>query len=127
MIIITIIINFNTVLPYTLLLLCTNIYCLTPWLSSRNSSYLRPVLSDDLPPLPRSYDHRELQAGRPKQTKPDANTTLARRTTFRADTSPAALLIERVDADDGGIYRCRVDYLLSPTQNKKVNLTVIGK
>lgn len=75
----------------------------------------------------RSYDHRELQAGRPKQTKPDANTTLARRTTFRADTSPAALLIERVDADDGGIYRCRVDYLLSPTQNKKVNLTVIGK
>ncbi|XP_042870627.1 uncharacterized protein LOC122252301 isoform X2 [Penaeus japonicus] len=72
-----------------------------------------------------SYDHRELQAGRPKQTKPDANTTLARRTTFRADTSPAALLIERVDADDGGIYRCRVDYLLSPTQNKKVNLTVI--
>ncbi|XP_069952853.1 uncharacterized protein [Cherax quadricarinatus] len=72
-----------------------------------------------------SYDYRELLAGRPKETKPDVNSTLARRTSFRTDTSPAALLIDRVDADDAGVYRCRVDFLLTPTRNMRVNLTVI--
>lgn len=72
-----------------------------------------------------SYDYRELLGGRPKETKPDANTTLARRTSFRTDSSPAALLVERVEAEDAGVYRCRVDHLLSPTTNTRSNLTVI--
>ncbi|XP_071533705.1 uncharacterized protein [Panulirus ornatus] len=72
-----------------------------------------------------SYDYRELLGGRPKETKPDANSTLAKRTTFRTDSSPAALLVERVEAEDSGVYRCRVDFLLTPTRNKRVNLTVI--
>ncbi|XP_063864675.1 LOW QUALITY PROTEIN: hemicentin-2-like [Scylla paramamosain] len=72
-----------------------------------------------------SYDYRELLGGRPKETKPDANTTLARRTSFRTDTTPAALLVERVEAEDAGVYRCRVDHLLSPTTNTRTNLTVI--
>ncbi|XP_076031364.1 uncharacterized protein LOC143019535 isoform X2 [Oratosquilla oratoria] len=72
-----------------------------------------------------SYDYRELQGGRPKETKPDTNSTLAKRTSFRTDSSPAALLVDRVTTEDAGIYRCRVDFLLTPTRNTRVNLTVI--
>ncbi|XP_064104739.1 uncharacterized protein LOC135214400 isoform X2 [Macrobrachium nipponense] len=72
-----------------------------------------------------SYDYRELLGGRPREIRPDANSTLSRRTTFRTDRTPAALIIERTDAEDAGIYRCRVDFLLSPTINRRVNLTVI--
>ncbi|XP_068209109.1 uncharacterized protein [Palaemon carinicauda] len=72
-----------------------------------------------------SYDYRELLGGRPKEIRPDSNSTLSRRTTFRTDRSPAALIVERTEAEDAGIYRCRVDFLLSPTVNRRVNLTVI--
>ncbi|XP_064091151.1 protein turtle-like isoform X3 [Macrobrachium nipponense] len=71
-----------------------------------------------------SYDYRELLRGRPRETKPDANSTLSRKTNFRTDRSPAALIIEDADAEDSGIYRCRVDFLHSPTLNYRVNLTV---
>ncbi|XP_066982713.1 uncharacterized protein [Macrobrachium rosenbergii] len=72
-----------------------------------------------------SYDYRELQGGRPKEMKPDTNSTMARRTFFRSDKSTAALLVEKVEADDAGIYRCRADFSLSPTINTRINLTVI--
>ncbi|XP_064078171.1 LOW QUALITY PROTEIN: uncharacterized protein LOC135195701 [Macrobrachium nipponense] len=72
-----------------------------------------------------SYDYRELQGGRPKEMKPDANSTMARRTFFRSDKSTAALLVEKVEADDAGIYRCRADFSLSPTINTRINLTII--
>ncbi|XP_068204993.1 neural cell adhesion molecule 1-like isoform X2 [Palaemon carinicauda] len=71
-----------------------------------------------------SYDYRELLRGRPRETKPDANSTLSRKTNFRTDRSPAALIIEDADAEDSGVYRCRVDFLHSPTLNYRVNLTV---
>ncbi|XP_068238621.1 uncharacterized protein [Palaemon carinicauda] len=72
-----------------------------------------------------SYDFRELLRGQPKETKPDANSTLSRRTSFRTDRSPAALIIQKAEMDDAGMYRCRVDFHHSPTLNYRVNLTVV--
>ncbi|CAG9105454.1 unnamed protein product [Plutella xylostella] len=42
-----------------------------------------------------------------------------------SDPSSAHLAIEKVAAQDEGLYRCRIDYIDSPTRNYKVNLTVI--
>jgi hypothetical protein len=38
----------------------------------------------------------------------------------------AKLRIKSVEEADGGIYRCRVDYVNSPTRNFRVNLTLVG-
>ena len=37
------------------------------------------------------------------------------------------LSVKSVEASDEGMYRCRVDYKISPTSYAKVNLTIIGK
>ncbi|XP_049877570.1 nephrin-like [Pectinophora gossypiella] len=42
-----------------------------------------------------------------------------------SDPSSAHLAVEKVARQDEGIYRCRIDYVDSPTRNYKVNLTVI--
>ncbi|CAK1583241.1 unnamed protein product [Parnassius mnemosyne] len=42
-----------------------------------------------------------------------------------SDPSSAHLAVEKVARYDEGIYRCRIDYVDSPTRNYKVNLTVI--
>lgn len=39
--------------------------------------------------------------------------------------NPALFSISNLTADDEGTYRCRVDFLRSPTKNTKVHLTVI--
>ncbi|KAM3958855.1 protein turtle homolog A [Aphomia sociella] len=42
-----------------------------------------------------------------------------------SDPSSAHLSIEKVARQDDGLYRCRIDYVDSPTRNYRVNLTVI--
>ncbi|XP_063831580.1 nephrin-like [Ostrinia nubilalis] len=42
-----------------------------------------------------------------------------------SDPSSAHLSVEKVAHHDEGMYRCRIDYVDSPTRNYRVNLTVI--
>ncbi|XP_077300677.1 cell adhesion molecule Dscam1-like [Arctopsyche grandis] len=44
---------------------------------------------------------------------------------FTFHTEPAALLMDRVNLDDEGTYRCRADFNLSPTRNSGIYLYVI--
>ncbi|KAI4504248.1 hypothetical protein M0802_000719 [Mischocyttarus mexicanus] len=50
---------------------------------------------------------------------------LGPRAFFITATTPAHLSIDRVEIKDEGIYRCMVDFKYLPTENHKINLTVI--
>ncbi|XP_035725902.1 hemicentin-1-like isoform X4 [Vespa mandarinia] len=52
-------------------------------------------------------------------------TALGSRAFFITATNPAHLSIDRLEAKDEGIYRCMVDFKNTPTENQKMNLTVI--
>ena len=45
---------------------------------------------------------------------------------FDLSSSPAVLRVQDFQADEGGVYRCRVDYKSAPTRNSLVNISVIG-
>lgn len=53
--------------------------------------------------------------------------TLESRAHFRTLTEPSTLSIDNVSEKDEGEYRCRIDYLRSPTKNFRVKMTVIGE
>ncbi|XP_060523485.1 nephrin isoform X2 [Cylas formicarius] len=69
-----------------------------------------------------SYDTRGSVAARPSHWK-DVN--LEPRAFFRTMTDPATLSIDNVSQSDEREYRCRIDYLRSPTKNLRVRLNVI--
>lgn len=54
---------------------------------------------------------------------------LGSRSYFIADEAPnrARLRIQRVKPADSGVFKCRVDFINSPTRNFNVNLTFVGK
>lgn len=46
---------------------------------------------------------------------------------FAFENEPGKLSIEKVNANDSGIYRCRVDFLRAQTYNTRIMLNVISK
>lgn len=53
---------------------------------------------------------------------------LGARTYFQTSgVYPARLQVNNVGVQDEGVFRCRVDFVDSPTRNFRVNLTIIGK
>ncbi|KAL4703895.1 hypothetical protein ACJJTC_013072, partial [Scirpophaga incertulas] len=67
-----------------------------------------------------SLDTRE---GRPSHWSDSS--TLGVRASFRSDTMPAVLVLTKLRPEDSGQYRCRVDFMKSPTKNTRLNLTVL--
>lgn len=53
--------------------------------------------------------------------------TLGGRAYFQAAAEPATLTIESMKSVDSGLYRCRVDFLKTPTRNSRVQLKVISE
>ena len=69
-----------------------------------------------------SYDARE--KGKKKGWSDESE--FGGRAHFDISSSPAVLRVKDIEADEGGVYRCRVDYKSHPTRNSLVNLTVTG-
>lgn len=70
-----------------------------------------------------SYDSRDSTSEAAAHWKD--KTRLGERAHFRTVQNPAVLAINNVQESDEGQYRCRVDFLKSPTRNSKVFLMIV--
>ncbi|XP_019764544.2 nephrin [Dendroctonus ponderosae] len=90
--------------------------------SARNDSVVLVVwYKDEHTPI-YSYDVRGSFGIRPSHWTDDK---IKSRALYRTSTEPSTLSVVNVSENDDGEYRCRIDYLKSPTINLRVRLTVI--
>lgn len=75
--------------------------------------------------LPDSYDARV--GDFPSGVRWADETALGSRAYFMAMSDPPTLALEPAHARDQGVYKCRVDYRLSPSTTVYVNLTVVSE
>lgn len=72
-----------------------------------------------------SYDVRHTEQ-LDKGSHHEGNGSLNGRSNFNTTLLPS-FVIRNVKGQDNGLYRCRVDFIKSPTRNIKIQLSVIGK
>lgn len=72
-----------------------------------------------------SVDMRGGMSKAPKRWSDE--TVFGERAFFAFENEPGKLSIEKVNANDSGIYRCRVDFLRAQTYNTRIMLNVISK
>lgn len=72
-----------------------------------------------------SYDVRHTEQ-LDKGSHHEGNGSLNGRSHFNTTLLPS-FVITNVKGQDNGLYRCRVDFVKSPTRNIKIQLSVIGK
>ena len=70
------------------------------------------------------YDARN--KGEPTLWSEDEPKGFGNRAHFKAHTPNAMLYLDNITFNEGGIFRCRVDFQTAQTRNSLFNLTVIG-
>ena len=81
------------------------------------------IVSNDINVLFR-YDARN--KGKPTLWSEDEPKGFGNRAHFKAHSPNAKLYLENITFNEGGIFRCRVDFQTAQTRNSLFNLTVIG-
>lgn len=62
---------------------------------------------------------------KPKRWSDDA--VFGGRAYFVFENEPGKLIVEKLQANDAGVYRCRVDFLRAQTYNSRLRLDIISK
>ncbi|KAH8417035.1 hypothetical protein KR222_001779, partial [Zaprionus bogoriensis] len=70
-----------------------------------------------------SVDMRAGNSEKPKRWSDDA--VFGGRAYFVFENEPGKLTVEKVQASDSGVYRCRVDFLRAQTYNSRIRLDII--
>ena len=70
------------------------------------------------------YDARN--KGKPTLWSEDEPKGFGNRAHFKAQSPNAMLYLDNITFNEGGIFRCRVDFQTAQTRNSLFNLTVIG-
>jgi len=70
------------------------------------------------------YDARSANATSWSEDPPHG---FGHRAHFDATATPALLFLDHITHNEGGTYRCRVDFKTSQTRNFILNLNIIGK
>ena len=90
---------------------------------SRLAYVIIPIESNDINVHFR-YDARN--KGKPTLWSEDEPKGFGNRAHFKAQSPNAKLYLDNITFNEGGIFRCRVDFQTAQTRNSLFNLTVIG-